>query len=107
VNELFTNFSPERLVGNLLVQTAMYQFYAFTLVLVRMSGLMLVGPALGTAAVPVNIRVFLVFVMSLLITPTLHNQSRTMFQRLDLNGDGLYNFFDISAFLQSYTAGCS
>jgi flagellar biosynthetic protein FliR len=81
--------SPAQFVGDLLLQTATLQFYAFTLVLVRMSGLMIIGPALGTSAVPINIRIFLVLVLSMLITPTLNNHSQTMFQRLDQNGDHL------------------
>jgi hypothetical protein len=24
----------------------------------------------------------------------------------DFNGDGMFNFFDVSAFLQAYNAGC-
>jgi len=89
VNDFFTMASPAQFVGDLLLQTATLQFYAFTLVLVRMSGLMIIGPALGTSAVPINIRIFLVLVLSMLITPTLNNHSQTMFQRLDQNGDHL------------------
>ena len=78
-----------QLLPDLLLQTAMRHFYAFTLVLVRMSGLMIVGPVFGTPVVPANIRILLVLVMSILITPTLYDHSRLMFDRLDRNHDGL------------------
>lgn len=89
--------APGQFFGDLLLQQATLQFYAFTLVLVRMSGLMIIGPALGTSAVPINIRVFLVLILSLLITPTLNNHSRTMFQRLDRNGDHLVSRDEVPA----------
>ena len=95
MNNLLAILSPGQFVGDLLLQTATLQFYAFTLVLVRMSGLMVIGPALGTSAIPVNIRVFLVLVLSLLITPTLNSHSRTMFQRLDSNGDHLVSVDEV------------
>ena len=78
-----------QLLPDLLLQTAMRHFYAFTLVLVRMSGLMIIGPVFGTPVVPANIRILLVLVMSILITPTLYDHSRLMFDRLDRNRDGL------------------
>ncbi|MCH7988766.1 MAG: flagellar biosynthetic protein FliR [Planctomycetes bacterium] len=72
-----------------MLEAAMQQFYAFTLVLVRMAGLMTIGPIFGQRIVPTNIRVFLVLTMSLLITPTLHDQSRRGFERLDADANGL------------------
>ena len=38
----------------------MLNFYQFTLVLARVSGLMIIGPLFGQSVVPVNIRVLLV-----------------------------------------------
>lgn len=67
---------------------AMREFYAFTLVLVRMAGLMTIGPIFGQRVVPGNIRILLVFSMTLLITPTLHQQSRRGFERLDEDSNG-------------------
>jgi flagellar biosynthetic protein FliR len=46
------------------------RFYIFTLVLVRMSGLMIVGPLFGTPVVPPRVRVFLIVALSVLVTPT-------------------------------------
>ena len=67
---------------------AMYHFYAFVLVLIRMSGLMTIGPIFGQSLVPVNIRVLMVLCMTLLITPVLPGHTRVGFERLDVNGDG-------------------
>ncbi|GAB4135692.1 MAG: hypothetical protein Tsb009_02250 [Planctomycetaceae bacterium] len=78
----------EGLTERLILGAAMSYFFAFTLVLVRMSGLMAIGPVFGQRIVPTNIRVLLVFSMSLLITPTLADQSRLGFQQLDTNRDG-------------------
>ena len=71
------------------LDAAMRHFYAFTLVLIRMSGLMMIGPLFGQAFVPVNVRVLLVVTMSLLIVPTLGAQPQHAFQRLDLDQNGL------------------
>jgi flagellar biosynthetic protein FliR len=72
----------------LVMQGALTQFYAFTLVLVRLSGLMIVGPIFGQKLVPGNLRVLLVLTLAFLITPSIHDQSRLLFDRLDLNRDG-------------------
>lgn len=71
-----------------LLQWGMRQFYAFTLVLVRMSGLMIVGPVFGTPVVPRNVRILLVVVMSLVITPTLGDRDRLTFERIDADDNG-------------------
>ncbi|MEX0718884.1 MAG: flagellar biosynthetic protein FliR, partial [Planctomycetaceae bacterium] len=71
-----------------LFDAAMAQFHAFTLVLVRMSGLMTVGPLFGQSIVPANARVLLVLAMALLITPTLAGQTSAGFRKLDIDGDG-------------------
>lgn len=47
------------------------RFYAFTLVLVRVSGLMLAGPLFSNAVVPINVRVLLVLTLSVMIAPLL------------------------------------
>lgn len=66
-----------------LLESALGQFYAFTLVVVRMSGLMVVGPVFGQSLVPANVRVFIVLAVSMIITPTLSDQPKLAFQRLD------------------------
>ena len=70
-----------------LLGLAMNHFYAFSLVFIRMSGMMSVGPVFGQSFVPTNVRVLLVLSMSMLITPTLSDQAQVGFQRLDANHD--------------------
>jgi flagellar biosynthesis protein FliR len=72
----------------LVTQGALTQFYAFTLVLVRLSGLMIVGPLFGEKLVPANLRVLLVLALAFLITPAVSNHSRLLFDKLDANHDG-------------------
>ena len=83
---------PENIVENLQRHAAIFfatmNFYAFTLVLVRMAGLMTIGPIFGQKLVPGTVRALLVFTMAILITPTLSNQTERGFHRLDKNGDG-------------------
>lgn len=71
-----------------LLALAVGEFYAFTLVLARMSGLMTVGPLFGQPIVPANIRVLLVILLSLLITPTLRGRAQAAFTAMDANRDG-------------------
>lgn len=79
----------EDLFNRLVLGVALQQFYAFTLVVIRMAGLMTIGPVFGQPVVPANVRIFLVLALAVLITPTLHDQSQTGFKRLDGNSDGL------------------
>lgn len=67
---------------------AMAQFYAFTLVLIRVSGLMVIGPVFGQSTIPVNVRVLLTIALSLVLTPLLAGREDHGFARLDANGDG-------------------
>lgn len=71
-----------------LLAAAMAQFFTFSLVSVRISGLMLVGPLLGQSAVPAQIRVLLVLAAALLVTPVLPNQAQRAFREFDANSDG-------------------
>lgn len=68
-----------------LLEAALGQFYAFTLVVVRMSGLMVVGPIFGQSLVPANVRVFIVLAVSLLVAPTLVDQPKLAFRKLDID----------------------
>jgi flagellar biosynthesis protein FliR len=72
----------------LMLQAAMTEFYAFTLVVVRLSGLMLVGPIFGQKLVPANMRVLLILTLALLITPAVHDHSQLIFDKFDSNHDG-------------------
>jgi flagellar biosynthesis protein FliR len=93
-------------------QWAMLNFYTFTLVMMRMSGLMTIGPLFGQPVVPANIRVLIVVSISILVTPTLDNHARLAFRQLDVNEDGrlvrdevpehLHDRFDV--LLQTYGA---
>ena len=71
-----------------LLSMGVAQFYLFSLVFARISGLMLVGPVLGQSAVPPQIRILLTITFTLLVTPALPNQAQRAFARLDLNHDG-------------------
>lgn len=71
-----------------LLSMGIAQFYLFSLVFVRVSGLMLIGPLLGQAAVPAQTRVLLILACTLLVTPALPNQAQRAFGRLDRNQDG-------------------
>lgn len=68
-----------------ILQWAMLQFYAFTLVMVRISGLMIIGPIFGQPIFPTNIRIMLILCLSILITPTLHDQVTAGFYELDVD----------------------
>lgn len=70
-----------------LLTEATFQFQIFLLVLVRLSGLALTGPIFGAPAVPTNIRVLLVFVLALLVTPSIGHQAAQGFSLRDGNQD--------------------
>ena len=82
-NRLLINPLAE-LTAQQLLDSAMRNFYAFTLVLVRMSGLMTIGPIFGQSIVPANIRILLVLALSFLITPALHIHSRVASESLNV-----------------------
>jgi flagellar biosynthetic protein FliR len=73
---------------SLLLGGALAQFYAFSLVLVRMSGLLLVGPLLGQSAVPAQFRVLIAVTCAFLVTPSLSTQADRAFASLDRDRDG-------------------
>ena len=61
---------------------------AFTLVVARLSGMVVIGPVFGHPQIPVQVRVFLVVELSIVVTPALvvSDQQKT-FHRLDRNHD--------------------
>jgi len=64
-------------------------FVAFTLVAVRMSGLVSIGPMFGHPDIPLQVRVLLVLSLSLLVTPAvLSVDAGQTFRRLDRDQDG-------------------
>ena len=78
---------------------ALAQFYVFTLVLIRMSGLMIVGPLFGQSSVPVNVRILLALSLALLLTPLQADRARRGFERLDADGDQQLTVDEIPAAL--------
>lgn len=84
-----------RLAASQLLAGALSQFYVFTLVLIRMSGLMIIGPVFGQSSVPINVRVFLTITLALLMTPLQAERQERGFNRLDLNEDGLLSAEEI------------
>ncbi|QDV50213.1 flagellar biosynthetic protein FliR [Gimesia fumaroli] len=83
-----------------ILQWAMLQFYAFTLVLFRLSGLMIIGPVFGQPIFPTNIRILLILCLALLITPTLHDQVIVGFYELDANQDQRLSQDEVPTHLQ-------
>jgi flagellar biosynthetic protein FliR len=70
------------------LQGAMHALVVFTLVVTRLTGLMIISPIYGHPDVPVQLRALIVAALSVLITPALLSldASRT-FARLDTNHD--------------------
>src|SRR5713226_2840148 len=82
LNSLFPDLPFDALTAPDLAQllrSATSAFVAFTLIVTRMSGMVVIGPVFGHPSIPVQIRVFLVLAMSLVITPSLvgSDQERT------------------------------
>ncbi|MDA0831924.1 MAG: flagellar biosynthetic protein FliR [Planctomycetota bacterium] len=55
----------------LLEELLMPRFFAFTLILLRISGLMLAAPVFSNSTVPVNIRILFTLTLSIMIAPLL------------------------------------
>ncbi|QDT39044.1 flagellar biosynthetic protein FliR [Stratiformator vulcanicus] len=68
---------------------AMGRVFVFILILIRLSGLMLIGPVFGVALVPANVRILLALSLALVITPNVVGRASVGFDRLDTNGDGV------------------
>jgi flagellar biosynthetic protein FliR len=64
------------------------RFYTFLLVLIRMSGMMLIGPVFAQSIVPARLRVLLVVGLAFLITPALDDHNHATFSRLDTDHNG-------------------
>jgi len=72
----------------MLLEAAMSYFTIFLLVLVRLSGLMVIGPFFGHSSIPATMKMLLAFTLALVVTPALPNIHDRGFQTLDQNGDG-------------------
>lgn len=87
------------------VEGAMRYFFAFTLVVTRMSGLVSIGPVFGHPDIPLQIRVLLVLSLSFLVTPLLLGvEPRETFRRLDSNHDGRLSVEEAPPQLQGQVA---
>ena len=93
MNEFFSGlpvFSFETIDFARLVSWATGAFVAFTLVVTRISGMVVIGPIFGHPNIPRQVRVFLVLAMSLVITPVLLSSDHDkVLLVLDRNSDGL------------------
>ena len=68
---------------------ALQYFLAFTLIVVRMSGLVSIGPMFSHPDIPLQVRVLLVLSLSLLLTPAvLSVDGQPTFHRLDQDANG-------------------
>ncbi|HTN01030.1 MAG TPA: flagellar biosynthetic protein FliR [Planctomycetaceae bacterium] len=78
----------QNLAWQFLLPGAVEQFHTFILVLLRLSGLLFLGPIFGQSTIPPNVRILIIMMLAMIITPTLNSQARRGFERLDENGDG-------------------
>lgn len=83
-----------------LVDRALDDFARFLLVLIRLSGLMILGPLLGQSTVPMNVRALLSLGLALIIAPALSGHMERGFERLDRNRDGLLTRDELPAALE-------
>ncbi|QDU41655.1 Flagellar biosynthetic protein FliR [Symmachiella dynata] len=92
MTELLSNLLHETAGANALnalTGTAIGYFYAFTFVMLRMAGLMTIGPVFGHPGLPVNVRVLLVVALSMLVTPAIFAEAPWQtIAKYDVNGDG-------------------
>lgn len=95
MNEFFTNIpldeftqSARQMLPEMVMHALTVRFYMFVLVLIRISGLMVIGPIFGQSLVPPTVRVLLIFSISIMITPALEDHSVVAFRTLDENHDG-------------------
>ncbi|MBI1349135.1 hypothetical protein GC163_22935 [bacterium] len=66
---------------------ALVEFSWFLLVVIRFSGLMILGPIFGQSLLPLNVRAMLTLSLAVVVTPALSHQQTKSFDRWDLNGD--------------------
>jgi len=98
--EQFISTTVQDGLARSLLEWQMERFYTFTLVLIRISGLMIIGPLFGQRAIPGSIRVLLVLTTALLVTPLITVQARKGADRLDANRDGQISATEVPASLQ-------
>lgn len=87
LDPLLTPFTAEP-AGRQIVGWGMAQVAVFTLVLLRIAGLMTVGPLYGNRTIPMRAKALLSFALAALLTPVLPYAAAEGFARLDANGNG-------------------
>jgi len=78
-----------------LMDRALTDFSWFLLVVVRLSGLMILGPIFGQSIVPMNVRALLTLALAIVVTPAITQQSQRGFDRWDVNGDQLLTIEEV------------
>ncbi|HBN76115.1 MAG TPA: hypothetical protein DD473_09910 [Planctomycetaceae bacterium] len=74
---------------HLVVDAALAYFMTFILVLVRLSGLMLIGPFFGHTSIPSNVKFLFAFSLALIVTPSLPDIRTRGFETLDVDQNGV------------------
>jgi flagellar biosynthetic protein FliR len=87
LDPLLTPFTAEP-AGRQLLGSGITQFAVFALVLLRIAGLMTVGPLYGNRTIPMRAKALLSFALAALLTPVLPYAAAKGFARLDANDDG-------------------
>jgi len=90
VNQISNGFLSDW-ANQLFVHAAVSYFMTFFLVMIRLSGLMMIGPFFGHTGIPSNVKILFAFSLALIVTPALNNVRDRGFQQLDLNKDGVLN----------------
>lgn len=75
--------------NQLILDAALSYFMTFFLVLIRISGLMLIGPFFGHTAIPMNVKFLFAFSIALIVAPSIANIRDRGFQQLDINKDSV------------------
>lgn len=87
VDPLLAPFVSEP-TGRMLLGWGIAQFVTFSLVVLRVAGLMTIGPLYGNRTIPMRAKALFAVAMGALLTPTLAQQSAVGFERLDVDGSG-------------------
>ncbi|MCA8986313.1 MAG: flagellar biosynthetic protein FliR [Planctomycetaceae bacterium] len=89
--------------NHLVVESALAYFVTFVLVLLRISGLMLIGPFFAHSSIPQQVKILFAFSLALIVTPALQNIRERGFEKLDINRDGVLTATEIPRPLREST----
>ena len=87
IDPLLSPFTAEP-AGRQLLGWGIGQFVVFSLVLLRVAGLMTIGPLYGNRTIPMRSKALLSVAIAALLTPVLSAASAGGFARLDEDGSG-------------------